>query len=199
MKSYLFTGFVAIFLSLHGIANAAEQNLCILEAGSSSSAESKPAPLPQREGERIQTSGRVPHVQIRVEPVPQVIDELYRLAYSLPKVEKRPTIVSLPGTDGMWLKDSLPLANPSAIVAGREFAHIHTDGSLHAPLPYERAVELSDKGWGERHPWADKRDGWEGFVMLYTPLSNEDLQVVFQLIVESYNHVSGKNFGIVDC
>ena len=37
----------------------------------------------------------------------------------------------------MWLKDDIALANPQAIVAGREFAHIHPDGSLLAPLPYK--------------------------------------------------------------
>ena len=149
-------------------------------------------PLPERSGPRTQTSGTVPHVQIDVEPVGAVNDELFRRAFALPGVEDRPTIVSLPGTRGMWLKDDIALANPQAIVAGREFAHIHTDGSLHAPLPFERALEIAEKGWGERHPWADERDGWDGLVMLFTPQSMEELDIAFQLIVESYNYVTGQ-------
>ena len=149
-------------------------------------------PLPDRSGPRTQTSGTVPHVQIGVEPVMAVNDELYRLAFALPGVENRPTIVSLPGARGMWLSDDIALAHPEAIVSGREFAHIHPDGSLHAPLPFERALEVAEKGWGERHPWADDREGWGGFVMLFTPQSMTELDIIFQLIVESYNHVTGQ-------
>lgn len=100
--------------------------------------------LPERSGPRTQTSGTVPHVQIGVESVPAVNDELLRLAFALPGVEDRPTIVSLPGALGMWLSDDIALVNPEAIVSGREFAHIHPDGSLHAPLPYERALEVAE-------------------------------------------------------
>ena len=149
-------------------------------------------PLPERSGPRTLTTGTVPHVQIGVEPVPTVNDELYRRAFALPGVEDRPTVVSLPGARGMWLSDDIALAHPEAIVNGREFAHIHPDGSLHAPLPYERALEVAKKGWGERHPWADEREGWDGFVMLYTPQSMAELDIIFQLIVESYNHVTGQ-------
>lgn len=35
----------------------------------------------------------------------------------------------------MWLSEEAPVARPEAIVARREFAHIHPDGSLHALLP----------------------------------------------------------------
>ena len=160
--------------------------------------ESAFAPLPQRSGSRTQTSGRVPHVQIGVEPVPAVNDELLRRAFALPDVENRPTIVSLPGTRGMWLSDGVPLAHPEGIVSGREFAHIHPDGSLHAPLPYERALEAVEKGWAERHPWADQQNGWEGLVMLFTPQSMAELDVIFQLIVESYNHVTGRTVNASD-
>ena len=155
-------------------------------------------PLPERAGLRTQTTGTVPHVQIDVEPVPAVNDELFRRAFALPGVEDRPTIVSLPGARGMWLSEDIALAHPEAIVNGREFAHIHPDGSLHAPLPYERALEVAEKGWGERHPWADEREGWDGFVMLYTPLSMEELDITFQLIVESYSHVTGQPVQALD-
>ncbi|MBW2490520.1 MAG: phospholipase [Deltaproteobacteria bacterium] len=160
--------------------------------------ESMIAPLPERSGPRTQTSGTVPHVQIGVEPVPAVNDELFRLAFTLPGVEDRPTIVSLPGARGMWLSDDIPLAHPEAIVSGREFAHIHPDGSLHAPLPYERALEVAEKGWGERHPWADEREGWDGLVMLFTPQSMAELEIIYQLIVESYNHVTGQTLQTSD-
>lgn len=160
--------------------------------GSTSGTDSIVFPLPERSGPRTRTSGTVPHVQIGVGPVTAVNDELYRRVFALPGVEKRPTTVSLPGATGMWLSDDMALAHPEAIVGGREFAHIHPDGSLHAPLPYERALEVAETGWGERHPWADDREGWDGFVMIFTPQSMDELDVIFQLIVESYNYVTGQ-------
>jgi hypothetical protein len=155
-------------------------------------------PLPERSGPLTQTSGTVPHVQIGVEPIIAINDELLRRAFALPGVENRPTIVSLPGALGMWLGDDIPLAHPEVIVAGREFAHIHPDGSLHAPLPFDRALEVAAKGWGERHPWADEREGWDGLVMIFTPQSMSELDIVFQLVIESYNHVTGQTIQASD-
>jgi phospholipase/carboxylesterase len=129
--------------------------------------------------------------------VPEVHDELFRRTFALPDVENRPTIVptiaSLPGARGVWISEGVSLAHQEVIVAGREFTHIHPDGSLHTPLPFDRAIAAVDAGWAERHPWADQRDGWEGLVLLYTPQSMDELDVVLQLIVESYNFVTGRD------
>jgi len=157
------------------------------------------APLPVRMEPRTLTSGRVPHVQIDVDPIDEINDVLMRVAFDLPGVEKRPTIVSLPGATGMWLNDDVPVVKPKSIVSGREFAHLHTDGSLHAPFTFLRALELSEKGWGERHPWADQRDGWEGLVMLYSARNKAELNTLIQLIAESYGFVTGRNIPTPVC
>lgn len=186
---------LVFFWSVSALATG--QTECIvLDAHVNSFADS---PLPERTGPRIQTSGRVPHIQIGVEPVQSLNDQLYKLSYLLPGLEEHPTIVSLPGAKGMWLKDDVPVEHPKAIVSGREFAHIHTDGSLHAPLSYERALEVEQKGWGEIHPWADRRDGWEGLVMLYSATDEEQLKVLIQLVTESYNYVTGLSVPVPEC
>jgi hypothetical protein len=154
--------------------------------------------LPLRAGPRTQTSGTVPHVQIDAAFNKEVVDELIKLAFSLPGVENRPTIVSLPGTKGMWLSDEITVAHPEVIVSGREFAHIHPDGSLHVPLSFERALEAHEMNWAERHPWADDREGWDGLVMLFTPQSMDEVEIVFQLIIESYNYVTGNAISALD-
>ncbi|MBT6273730.1 MAG: hypothetical protein HOI95_06320, partial [Chromatiales bacterium] len=77
---------------------------------------------------------------VGVEPVPEVAAELLRRVAALPKLDIRPTIVSLPGAKGLWLLEDMPLVRPEVIVGGREFAHIHPDGSLHASLPPQRAA-----------------------------------------------------------
>ncbi len=155
--------------------------------------------LPEKDGPRTRTTGSVPHTQLDVTPNNELNEKFKQFAFSLPGVEKRPTIVSLPGAMGMWLASDIPVAFPKAIVAGREFAHIHTDGSLHAAFTYERAVELDKKGWGERHPWADRFDGWEGLVMLYSVNTEEELDVLMQLVTESYNHVTGLSVPTPGC
>jgi len=157
------------------------------------------SPLPVRQGPRVRTSGRVPHVQIGVDPSEPINEKLRRLAFTLPGLEERPTIVSLPGAKGMWLTDEVAISRPKAIVSGREFAHIHTDGSLHAPLPLDRALELEKKGWGERHPWADRFEGWAGLVMLYSATSDEELSVLLQLTIESYMYVTGRSVNTLAC
>ncbi len=188
---------------LHGwcaAVHALDSTECNSAGGAQTSAQMRAdTPLPERSGPRIHTSGTVPHVQVGVVPVAALNEELLRLAFTLPGLEKRPTIVSLPGAIGMWLADAVPVAHPKAIVNGREFAHIHTDGSLHAPLPLSRALELEKKGWGERHPWADQRDGWEGFVMLYSAGTKEELTVLLQLVAESYNYVTGLSVQAPGC
>ena len=150
------------------------------------------SPLPQQAGPRPKTTGAVPHQQIGVEAVSDLNTSLHSWVSSLPDVEMQNSIASLPGAIGIWLREGATIAQPQAILAGREFAHIHPDGSLHTPLPFARALEAVEKGWAERHPWAERRAGWEGLVMLYTPQSEADLEIVFQLIVESYNFVTGQ-------
>jgi phospholipase/carboxylesterase len=96
---------------------------------------------------------------------------------------------------GFWLADDLPLKRPDVIVGGREFAHIHPDGSLHASLDPETAQAAIETGWAVAHPWSDQRPGWEGFVMIYTPQSADELEVVFELVLDSYNFITGRTLG----
>jgi phospholipase/carboxylesterase len=186
---------VAFFLCLYGgffSTHAMDIAECNVIAPTLSDQSREELPLPVRKGLRVQTSGRVPHVQLGVEQKTELIDALHQLAYSLPDLEKRPTIVSISGS-GMWLANSVSVSHPKAIVSGREFAHIHPDGSLHAPFSLDRAIELEKKGWGERHPWADRNQGWEGLVMLYSASSEEELETLIQLVTESYNFITGRN------
>ena len=149
------------------------------------------ASLPRRRGERPEVFQGMPHAQVGVEPVPEVNLELFRRAFSLPGVSNRPTIVSLPGARALWLDESIPLAHADAVMAGREFAHVHPDGSLHLTLPVDRAREAVAAGWAEHHP-AARRSGNEGLVLLYTPRDFEELEVVVGLIGDSYSHVTGR-------
>lgn len=153
--------------------------------------------LPTRSGPRPPTNKNMPHSQINVRPVPEVNAELYRRAFSLPNVTNQPTVISVPGARALWLDPQVPVAHPETIVAGREFAHIHPDGSLHAALSPERAREAIDAGWAEPHPMALLM-GNEGMVMLYTPRTMQELDVISQLVVDSYNHVTGRDVTLAE-
>lgn len=148
--------------------------------------------LPKRTRPRPPTNRNMPHSQIGINPNPKVNAELFRRCYDLPDVENRPTVISVPGARALWLTDNVDLQHPEVIVRGREFAHIHPDGSLHASLPSERGREAVEKGWAEPHPMAHYM-GNDGIVMLYTPLDMAELDVIFQLVLESYNFVTGRN------
>ncbi len=147
--------------------------------------------LPTRETPIPQTTIGVPHVQIGVRAVRELSEALLRHVGELPGVNLGPTRVSLPGAVGFQLSDGVKLARPEVIVGGREFAHLHPDGSLHASLCPELAREAIEKGWAVAHPWANQREGWEGFVMIYSPTTLNELDVVIQLVEQSYLFVTG--------
>lgn len=152
------------------------------------------APLPQRSGPVPQTTNAVPHIQIDARPVPELTNRFLDQVAAIPGVRLRPTVISLPGAKGFWLNEDLKLAKPQSIVGGREFAHLHPDGSLHASLPPDRAQEAVNAGWAVMHPWSTSRPGWEGFVLLFTPRTKDEAEVTFQLIVDGYNYVTGRNY-----
>lgn len=149
--------------------------------------------LPKRMAPIPETTNGVPHVQIGIEPVPELSTNLLFRVAQFPGVEIRPTVVSLPGALGFWIGEDVLLAHPEAIAGGREFAHLHPDGSLHASLPPDLAKSAAEAGWAVAHPWADQRKGWEGFSMIFTPRNPEELDVVMNLLMRSYEYVTGQS------
>ena len=153
--------------------------------------------LPKRSGTPPETTTGIPHIQIGVEPVSEVHEELYRRVYSIPGIERRPSVIS--GWQGLCLSDQVTIIEPDAFISGREFGHIHDDGSLHIFLRPTRSEEAVETCWAVWHPFAVQQlAGWDGFVMLYTPLSIDELNVTFQLIVDGYNYVTGQKLIATD-
>jgi hypothetical protein len=148
--------------------------------------------LPVRATPIPQTTDGVPHIQIGVDAVPELTESLLGHVAQFPGVNLGPTRVSLPGAVGFQLKDGVSVARPEAIVGGREFAHLHPDGSLHASLHPDTARAAVQAGWAVAHPWADQRAGWEGVVMIYTPTTQAELDFVLQLVRSSYTYITGQ-------
>ena len=150
--------------------------------------------LPKRETPIPETTNGVPHVQLGIEPNPELSEKLLERVAQFPGVNIGPTRVSLPGAFGFQLEDGVTLAHPEVIVGGREFAHLHPDGSLHASLEPDLAMKAVRAGWAIAHPWANQREGWGGFVMIYTPTTLEELDIVLELVAQSYSYVTGPAF-----
>lgn len=149
--------------------------------------------LPMRLGPTEETTGGVPHIQIDAVRDLAHANELARRAYSLPGLENRESVVTLPGAQSLWLAGDVEIARPDVVVAGREFGHIHPDSSMHLWLPVERAREVAAQGWGELHPWVGRDNFWGGVVMVWAPESPEDVAVSVRLIVDAYNFVTGED------
>lgn len=149
--------------------------------------------LPLRQTPIPQTTNGVPHMQIGIDVVPKLSEELLQTVAEFPGVSLGATRISMPGVVGFQFDDGVPLARPDVIVGGREFAHLHADGSLHASLDPALARAAVDAGWAVAHPWAMQRDGWEGFVMIYTPTTASELEVVIQLVESSYSFITGRS------
>ena len=133
--------------------------------------------LPERQAPRPETTGSVPHQQIGVDPVPEVNEALFRIAFTLPGVENRPSTFSLPGARGLWINETIPIARQDQNVSGREFAHIHPDGSLHASLPIDRSGEAFDSCQPQPQPIADQL-GVPGLVMIHSTQTAAELEAV---------------------
>lgn len=150
--------------------------------------------LPPRSGPRPQATPTNPHQQLDQQPPDaRLAEELARRVFSLPGVEDRPSLVSVPGARALWLSDSLPAGPPEAFMVGREFAHLHPlpDLSLHAMLPPPLAVEAVATEWAEPHPMARLGLIPPGAVMLYAPRDEGELEVVERLVDASYGFARG--------
>jgi len=148
--------------------------------------------LPCRAGTRPPTTPWMPHMQINFKPDVEIKAELFRRIYCLPDVRNELTRISIPGARALWLHEDLPLAHGEVVLEGREFAHIHPDASFHVTLSPQRAREAIEAEWAEYHPLAHQI-GIEGMVLLYTPRDMQELDVIFQLVVDSYNFVTGRS------
>lgn len=81
------------------------------------------APIPQ-------TTDGVPHLQIGVDAVPESTEALLDHVAQFPGVILGLTRVSMTGGIGFQIDADVILACPDVIVGSREFAHLHTYGSL---------------------------------------------------------------------
>jgi len=148
-------------------------------------------PIPVRAPPPGVTTGTVPHRQINTVVIPSVIADLHERVFGLSEVEPRESDVPGGGATAIWIRREINIGRPECILSGREVAHIHVDGSLHAVLPHGRIPNAESAGWIESHPWADLQPGFETLVLIFSPRSFEEVDVIFELILEGLTFVRG--------
>ena len=83
--------------------------------------------LPIRTGPKPYTSSHVPHVQVGVEPVPEISKELLHRVARMPGIEIRPTVMSLPGAMGFRVAKTIELARTDEEDGSRLSVDQHLD------------------------------------------------------------------------
>jgi hypothetical protein len=150
--------------------------------------------LPPRAGEKPKTTSTNPHQQLSQNPTLEVYELLLRKAFDFPHVERRPSAISVPGAQALWLSEEAAGARPEAFLIGREFAlvHPHYDGSMHMMLSCEAVEELLEKGWGEPHPMARRGLIPPTAVMVYAPRAAAEVETILHVIAASYRFACGE-------
>lgn len=150
--------------------------------------------LPIRSGDKPKTNYGLPHEQLDQNPPPEIYQALKDQAFDFPFVERRPSIISVPGAEALWLKEEGGRGCAEAFMRGNEFAHVHPpyDGSMHMTLPEDLVAEVLEQGWGESHPLVPRGQAPMSLVMIFGPRDKMELEVVVNLIGESYRFARGQ-------
>jgi Family of unknown function (DUF5519) len=149
--------------------------------------------LPPRAGAKPKSTSTNPHQQQSQNPAANVYELLLGKAFDFPHVERRPSAISVPGAQALWLCEDVAGGGPEAFLIGREFAHVHPpyDGSMHMMLPPSAVEELLSKGWGEPHPMVRRGLIPATAVMVYAPRDAAEVGTVLRVIAASYHFARG--------
>jgi phospholipase/carboxylesterase len=150
------------------------------------------AVLPHRAGPPPQVAWDIPQQQLSQNAPADPQEALFERVTALPRVHVAPSLISVPGARAFTLPGADGPDDAFLVPQGREFAHLHPayDGSLHLALPPEAAADLVAHGWGVPHPWAGTRLA-AGFVMLFGPRTEDELETVLGVVTTAHRHSSG--------
>lgn len=150
--------------------------------------------LTPRAGLRPNTTDCAPHEQVSQNPDAAMHRKFKESAFDFPFVERRPSIISVPGAEALWLPHDHAHGCRESFMLGNEFAHVHPayDGSMHLMLPVECTRELFAKGWGEPHPMVAAGMIPETAVMVFAPRDEAEIETALEILATSYDFALGK-------
>ena len=150
------------------------------------------ATLPHREGPPPEVFWDIPQQQQSQNAPVDLQERLFERVSALAGVAGGPSHISVPGARAFTLPEGRG-SDETYLVAGvREVAHLHPayDGSLPLARPAAHAADLVAHGWGVPHPWAGTRLA-AGFVMLFGPRTDDELEVVAGVVETAHAFASG--------
>ncbi|UUZ61231.1 luciferase domain-containing protein [Nocardioides sp. B-3] len=102
-------------------------------------------------------------------------------------------MISVPGARGFVAPAADGPDDAFLVTEVKEFAHLHPeqDGSLHLALPLDLAGDAIARGWAQSHMWAGVRLS-PGFLMVYGPRDEAELEVVAGIVEASYRYALGQ-------
>ncbi|KAK4547303.1 hypothetical protein LTR36_000958 [Oleoguttula mirabilis] len=151
--------------------------------------------LPIRQAPRPETRGIAPHRQITQKPSKAVYEKLAQEIQNMGASNDNLLI----GTS-CFEKHGTGLfsVSPAKRTCQGEICHAHpSDGSMHMTLHPADAKTVLEAGWAERHPIA--RGGWferfvpGGFLMVYAPRNDEEIETVMRIVKAAAWFVSGRD------
>ena len=148
--------------------------------------------LPQRAGERPEVHFRIPQSQLSDTAPKHLQDALFERIARLDGITSGASRISVPGARGFVSLTADGPEDAFLVPEAREFAHLHPehDGSLHLALPLDLAADAVARGWAQSHMWAGVRLS-PGFLMVYGPRDEAELDVVTGIVEASYRYALG--------
>lgn len=150
--------------------------------------------LPKRAGSRPTTTNHAPHSQTNQLPDMPTRQRLSHILIdalsTLPDVTKGGSRRAPYGSVGFYVDSCAAKNNERCFLLGHEFAHVHLldDGSLHAILAEPLRTQAIDAGWAEPHPFAGQPTVSPDTVMIYTPRSEEEAEIIIALTQQSWKN-----------
>ncbi|HIF18210.1 MAG TPA: hypothetical protein EYG50_02510 [Cycloclasticus sp.] len=143
--------------------------------------------IPRREGERPETTNTNPHEQLTQNPNAEWHERFKAKLFNFDEASRRPSIISVPGAEALWLNENQACNCTDGFMIGREFAHVHPvyDGSLHMALSSTDFQHVIDQQWGEKHPLAGMGPIPDTIALVYAPRDDEEIDTVLSIVQAS--------------
>jgi hypothetical protein len=149
--------------------------------------------LNKRSGDPPVIGKEPPQIQCSDQSPKAIYDAVHAWLFdpkTFPNAEKKPTMISIPTTEALFLKPGITPAHDDAFMppeGSREFGHLHKDGSCHVVVSDEVVDEVLAKNWGVRHMFYTR-----GEILVYAPRNEEEVEVYKSVFRECYKYASGE-------
>ena len=151
--------------------------------------------LPMRQGNAPEVGLTPPQLQYSDKSPREIYQTFHDWMFNtFPKVRKEPTRISVKSSIAMWLDENENVGHIDAFMppsGGREFTHLHLDGSIHTVLSSEIEDEIIAKHWGVRHMYYNQ--GVKE-VLVYAPRNEDELKTLKSIVTKSYEYATGLKF-----